>query len=600
MIQRRAQGHKVAQRNRSAAKGKVGGWAGRMVNILVCKWRLKMLQSVLLIAGLAVGYRIVDLQLLDRQFLQNEGDKRSVRYESVAAHRGVIFDRNGDPLAVSTPVMTIWADPEVLYQASDRWQVLARELGVTHRWLSDRVQAGKSRDFIYLKRQLTPEQGARVMALRVPGVGAINEHRRYYPAAEVTAHLVGFTNIDESGQEGLELAYNEWLSGEPGQRRVLKDRKGQLARQAELMKSASPGKELMLSIDLRLQYMAYRELKKAVEQHKAKAGSLIMLDVRTGEVLAMVNQPAYNPNNRADMQAHKMRNRVVTDMVEPGSTLKPFAVAAALESGEFHTDSVINTAPGYLRLGRDQVKDNRNYGAIDVTTVLRKSSNVGVSKMALAIGPDKVLDLLQRVGLGQSTGTGFPGENPGYLPYRDRWSDIEIATLSFGYGLTVTPLQLAQAYTVLGSGGMMRPVSLIKRDVVPEGVRVMDQQVADDLRIMLREVVHGGTGGRAMIDAFEVGGKTGTARKVGPNGYIKDRYIGMFAGLAPIDNPRFAMVVIIDDPSGKNYYGGLIAAPVFSRVAAGALRMLGVEPDELGNPGGDRRMAFIPQEAVRE
>ncbi|WP_257263063.1 penicillin-binding protein 2 [Endozoicomonas sp. ONNA2] len=594
MIQGRAQGHKVARRNRSAAKGKVGDWAGRMVNILVRKWRLKMLQSVLLIAGLAIGYRIVDLQLLDRQFLQNEGDKRSVRYESVAAHRGVIFDRNGDPLAVSTPVMTIWADPEVLYQASDRWQVLARELGVTHRWLSDRVQVGKSRDFIYLKRQLTPEQGARVMALRVPGVGAINEHRRYYPAAEVTAHLVGFTNIDESGQEGLELAYNEWLSGEPGQRRVLKDRKGQLARQAELMKSASPGKELMLSIDLRLQYMAYRELKKAVEQHKAKAGSLIMLDVRTGEVLAMVNQPAYNPNNRADMQAHKMRNRVVTDMVEPGSTLKPFAVAAALESGEFHTDSVINTAPGYLRLGRDQVKDNRNYGAIDVTTVLRKSSNVGVSKMALAIGPDKVLDLLQRVGLGQSTGTGFPGENPGYLPYRDRWSDIEIATLSFGYGLTVTPLQLAQAYTVLGSGGMMRPVSLIKRDVVPEGVRVMDQQVADDLRIMLREVVHGGTGGRAMIDAFEVGGKTGTARKVGPNGYIKDRYIGMFAGLAPIDNPRFAMVVIIDDPSGKNYYGGLIAAPVFSRVAAGALRMLGVEPDELGNPGGDRRMAFIP------
>nr|WP_066014018.1 penicillin-binding transpeptidase domain-containing protein [Endozoicomonas atrinae] len=591
------QGRKVSQRNLSASKSKAGKepvWIGHMVNSLTRKWRLKMLQSVLLVAGLAIGYRIVDLQLLDRHFLQNEGDKRSVRYESVAAHRGVIFDRNGDPLAVSTPVVTIWADPEVLYEASERWQALARELGVSHQWLSDRVKAAKTRDFIYLKRQLTPEQGRKVMALRVPGVRAINEHRRYYPAAEVTAHLVGFTNIDESGQEGLELAYNEWLSGDPGQRRVLKDRKGQLARQAELMKSASPGKELMLSIDLRLQYMAYRELKKAVELHKAKAGSLIMLDVKTGEVLAMVNQPAYNPNNRADMQAHKMRNRVVTDMVEPGSTLKPFTVAAALESGQFHKGSVIHTAPGYMRLGRDQVKDIRNYGAIDVTTVLRKSSNVGVSKMALAIGPDKVLDLLQRVGLGQSTGTGFPGENPGYLPYRDRWSDIEVATLSFGYGLTVTPLQLAQAYTVLGSGGIMRPVSLIKRDVVPDGVRVMDQQVADDLRKMLREVVHGGTGGRAMIDAFEVGGKTGTARKVGPNGYIKDRYIGMFAGLAPIDNPRLAMVVIIDDPSGKNYYGGLTAAPVFSKVAAGALRLLGVEPAELENPDSDQRMAFIP------
>nr|MDT0252992.1 penicillin-binding transpeptidase domain-containing protein [Endozoicomonas sp.] len=521
-------------------------------------------------------------------------DKRSVRYEPVAAHRGVIFDRNGDPLAVSTPVVTIWADPEDLYEAGDRWQELARELGVSLKWLSDRVEVARKRDFIYLKRQLTPEQGAKVMALRVPGVGAINEQRRYYPAAEVAAHLVGFTDIDESGQEGMELAYNEWLTGEPGKRRVLKDRKGRLARQAELMKSASPGKELMLSIDLRLQYMAYRELKKAVELHKAKAGSLVMLDVKTGEVLAMVNQPAYNPNNRAGMQAYKMRNRVVTDMFEPGSTLKPFAVAAALESGQFHKNSVINTAPGYMRLGRDQVKDIRNYGAIDVTTVLRKSSNVGVSKMALAIGPDKVLDLLQRVGLGQSSGTGFPGESPGYLPYRDRWSDIEIATLSFGYGLTVTPLQLAQAYMVIGAGGIMRPVSLIKRDVVPDGVRVMDQRIADEMRKMLREVVHGGTGSRAMIDAFEVGGKTGTSRKVGPNGYIKDRYIGMFAGLVPIDNPRLAMVVVIDDPSGKAYYGGLTAAPVFSSVAAGALRLLGVEPVNSGNMNSGQRMAFVP------
>lgn len=592
-----SQGRKSSKRNWSVSEkknGRIGVWFKSLINALTRKWRLKILQMILLVAGLAIGYRIVDLQLLDRHFLQNEGDKRSIRYESVAAHRGVIFDRNGDPLAVSTPVVTIWADPEVLYGAREHWKILAEELGVSYRWLKDRMETAKTKDFIYLKRQLTPGQGAKVMALGVPGVQAINEHRRYYPAAEVTAHLVGFTDIDDSGQEGLELAYNEWLSGEAGEKRVLKDRKGQLARQAELVKSASPGKELMLSIDLRLQYIAYRELKKAVELYKAKAGSLVMLDVKSGEVLAMVNQPAYNPNNRADMQAYKMRNRALTDMVEPGSTLKPFSVAAALESGKFHKGSVIDTAPGFIQFGRDRVKDIRNYGAIDVTTVLRKSSNVGVSKMALAIGPVKVLDLLQRVGFGQSTGTGFPGENSGYMPYRDRWSDIEIATLSFGYGLTVTPLQLAQAYAVLGSGGILRPVSLIKRDVVPDGFRVMGQQVADDLRKMLREAVHGGTGRRAMIDAFEVGGKTGTARKVGPNGYINDRYIAMFAGLAPIDNPRLAIVVIIDDPSGKNYYGGLTAAPVFSKVAAGALRLLGVEPTGVENSGSDRRMEFIP------
>ena len=568
-----SQGRKVSQAKFRTANQLVSRFRGWLIR----HWRLKAVQGLLLLAGLVVGYRIVDLQLLDRQFLQNEGDKRSVRYESVAAHRGVIFDRNGDPLAVSTPVVTIWADPEELYSAKEHWEVLAQALGVPSQRLSERIESAKTRDFIYLKRQLTPEQGAKVMALNVPGVRAINEHRRYYPAAEVTAHLVGTTNIDETGQEGLELAYNDLLSGEAGQRRLLKDRKGRLARQAELVKSASPGKELKLSIDLRLQYMAYRELKKAVEKHKASAGSLVMLDVNTGEVLAMVNQPAYNPNNRSDMKAYKMRNRVLTDMVEPGSTLKPFAVAAALESGLFNRNSVIDTAPGYLRLGRDQVKDPSNYGAIDVTTVLRKSSNVGVSKMVLAIGQDKMLDLLQRLGLGQSPGTGFPGENPGYLPFRDRWSDIEIATLSFGYGLMVTPLQLAQAYMVIGAGGIMRPLSLIHRDVVPDGVRVMDQQIAADLRKMLREVVHGGTGGRARIEAFEVGGKTGTARKVGENGYSKDRYIGMFAGLAPIDNPRLAMVVLIDDPMGDAYYGGQTAAPVFSQVASGALRLLGVE-----------------------
>ena len=552
-----------------------------VANKQVSIWRYRVVQAALLIAVALIGYRIVDLQLINRHFLQSEGDKRAVRYESIAAHRGVIFDRNNKPLAVSTPVVTIWAMPEELYEASKRWPELAKALEVSPSWLKKRVTAVKDKEFMYLKRQMTPEDAAAIMALKVPGVYSRKEQRRFYPAGEVAAHLVGFTNIDEVGQEGLELAYNNWLTGEPGRQRVMKDRKGQVIRHAELIKSSRPGNELMLSIDLRLQYMAYRELKKAVETYRAEAGSLVMLDVQTGEVLAMVNQPAYNPNNRAGMQAYRMRNRVVTDVMEPGSSIKPFTIAAALESGSYTKDTVIETGNGYMRLDRNDVRDTGGYGSIDVTTVLSKSSNIGVTKMALDIGPDKVTEMIQRMGFGQSTGVGFPGESTGYVPYRDRWSNIQTATLSFGYGLTVTPLQLAQAYLAIGSGGMMRPVSLIKRDVAPEGVRVLDEGIAKDIRSMLHAVVQkGGTGTRARVPFYEVGGKTGTARKVGQNGYEKDRYISVFAGLAPIDNPRLAMVIVIDDPAGNVYYGGATAAPVFSSVAAGALRILAIEPEQ--------------------
>ena len=344
------------------------------------RWRLAVLQCVLVIAGLSIGYRIVDLQLLDRHFLQNEGDKRSVRYEQVPAHRGVIFDRNGKPLAVSTPVVTIWADPADLFPVKSRWGDLAKQLGISEKVFARRITASRGKDFIYLKRHLTPEQGQMVMALQVPGVHMMEEHRRYYPAGEVTAHLVGFTDIDEEGQEGMELGYNSWLKGSPGKIRYLKDRRGQLAKQAELVESAEPGKELMLSIDLGLQYMAYRELKKAVDHHKARAGSLVMLDVQTGEVLAMVNQPSYNPNNRSGMKAYRMRNRTVTDVLEPGSTLKPFTVMAALESGRYDKNTPVDTTPGYMRIGRNRVSDIRNYGQLNVTSVLTKSSNIGVTK----------------------------------------------------------------------------------------------------------------------------------------------------------------------------------------------------------------------------
>ena len=548
-------------------------------------WRYRLVQVGLLSAALMIGYQIVDLQLLDRQFLQSEGDKRSVRYESIPAHRGVIFDRNNKPLAVSTPVVTIWAMPGILYDSRSSLPELAQALDISLSWLEKRVETTRNREFIYLKRQMTPEEAEKVMALKVPGVYSRKEQRRYYPAGEVAAHVVGFTNIDERGQEGIELAYNRWLTGSHGRERVMKDRKGQVIREAELIESSRPGNELMLSIDMRLQYMAYRELKKAVETYRAEAGSLVMLDVKTGEILAMVNQPSYNPNNRAGMQAYRMRNRTITDAMEPGSVLKPFIVAAALESGKFTRDSIIHTGNGYMRLGRYDIRDTGGYGSLDLTGVLQKSSNVGMTKMALEIGSDSVTDMLQRVGFGQSTGIGFPGENTGNLPYRNRWSDIEIATLSYGYGMTASPLQIAQAYMTLGSGGIMRPVSMIRRDVPPEGVRVMDEEVARELLDMLEAVVGpGGTARRAGVASYRVGGKTGTARKVGQSGYDKNRYTGVFAGLAPINDPRLAIVIVIDEPGGDAYYGGLTAAPVFSKVAAGALRMLAIEPESGQKP----------------
>lgn len=544
-------------------------------------WRLDRFQWVRIILAImaaALAFRIMYLQLSKQDFLQNEGDKRSVRHESIPAHRGIIFDRNGEPLAVSTPVVAIGANPQELLKDRTKWAELAKLLGMTHAELITAVAGAKNKDFIYLKRQQMPEVGEAIAALKIQGIDIIEEHRRFYPAAEVTAHVIGFTDIDENGQEGLELAYNKWLTGEEGERRVLKDRKGQLAREAELVSSASPGKELMLSIDLRLQYMAYRELSKAVQQYRAKAGSLVMLDVKTGEVLAMVNQPAYNPNNRGDMQAYKMRNRVLTDMFEPGSTIKPFVVAAALESGKFTKDTLINTSPGVLKVGKDTVRDEVNMGILDVTSVLRRSSNVGMTKMILATGHVEVIQLLHRFGMGSESGTGFPGESSGELPFRDRWSDIEKATLSYGYGLTVTPLQLAQAYAVIGAGGVLRPVTLLKRDVVPEGYQALEQGLANDVRKMLKDAVATGTGRKAQVKSFAVGGKTGTARKVINGVYSKERYVAMFGGLAPIDDPRLAIAIVIDDPSSGSYYGGQTAAPVFAEVAAGALHLLGVMP----------------------
>ncbi len=547
------------------------------------KGRFRFVEGLIVLLITVTVWRVAELQVVDRPFLQNEGDKRSVRHETIPAHRGIIFDRNGKPIAVSTPVVSIWANPEELITAGADVSALATALDVKAKDLRKKLRANAKREFIYLKRQIEPAEAKKIMALKVPGVYSIDEYRRYYPAGSVAAQLVGLTNIDDQGQEGIELAFDDWLSGEPGKWRVLKDRRGHLVREAEVVSSASPGKELMLSIDLRLQYLANKELQKAVQSLKARAASLVMLDVKTGEILAMANQPTFNPNNRSRLNPAGVRNRAITDQIEPGSVIKPLTIAAALESGRYSPHTPIDTSPGKMRIGKDTVSDVRNYGKLDVTGVITKSSNIGVSKIALDLGPDTILSLFQKVGFGQSTGVAFPGESTGLLPYRMKWRPIETATLAYGYGLTVSPLQLAQAYMVLANGGVFQPVTLLKRDIPPEGTRVMSADVAHEVLTMMETVVaKGGTGTRAKLDGYSVAGKTGTVRKLGKEGYTDSRHIGSFVGIAPADAPRIVMVVVIDSPANGKYYGGLVAAPVFSRVAGESLRVLGVAPDESG------------------
>ncbi len=549
-------------------------------------WRFWFIVSVLAVAGCTLIYRTVQLQVDDQEFLITQGDARTIRYEKIDAHRGMITDRFGEPLAVSTPVETVWANPKELSLNTQQLKVLAKTLGVSESWLEKRVSKNKSREFIYLKRKISPSHSARVLALDLPGVYSRREYKRFYPSGEVVSHVVGFTNVDEMGQEGVELAFEKWLTGHPGKKRVLKDRRGSVIKDLDLIRDAEPGKALSLSLDMRLQYLAYRELKAAVTTHKAKAGSMVILDVATGEVLAMVNQPSYNPNNRKRLATSSLRNRAITDVFEPGSTVKPLTIAAALETKKYRSTTTIDTTPGYYRVGRKSIRDHRDYGIIDLPTIISKSSNVGTSKIALDITGDVVWDMFYRMGFGQATGTGFPGESIGLLRNPVKWRPIEVATMSYGYGVSVNALQLAQMYMVLGNDGVKPPVSLIKVDPNVEGAdrgeRVMAPSVAQDIRLMLKKVVEkGGTGTRARVAAYEVGGKSGTVHSVGRSGYEDSQYKALFAGVAPVENPRVAAVVVIDGPQGQEYYGGEVAAPIFSRVMSGAMRLLNVTPDNL-------------------
>ncbi len=536
----------------------------------------------LVLFGCVIAARAFQLQILDRDFLAAQADDRHLRTSEISAHRGNIVDRHGEPLAVSTPVDSIWVNPQDLRLAMGRVPELAAALGRDEDWLARRVTSNLDREFVYVRRHLRPDQAAQILALGIPGVASHREYRRYYPAGEVTGHVVGFTNIDDQGQEGLELAFDYWLRGESGSKRVLRDRLGRAIEDVERLKPARPGKRLRTSIDLRLQYLAYRELKRAIAAHDASAGSVVLLDVPSGEVLAMVNQPSFNPNDRAQLKVSHYRNRAVTDIFEPGSSFKPLIAAAALESGRYQPDTVIDTSPGLIKIGGQIVtQDERDLGRISVTAVLAVSSNVGAAKMALDLPADGLWSVLSQLGIGRLTDCGFPGESAGVLNQPEYWRPIGQATLAYGYGLSVTTLQLAQAYATLGAGGVRLPVSLVALEEPARGTAAVSAATAAAVMDMLEVVVsEQGTGQRAAIPGFRVAGKTGTAWKSGAGGYSKDRYLAVFAGLAPASDPRLAAVVVIDEPSGAAYYGGDVAAPVFARIVGGALRMLAVAPDQ--------------------
>lgn len=557
----------------------------KQVKAPISPWRFRVVVAGLLVLAAMLLARTLTLQVLDvdrgYEFLQGQGNARTIRSEVIPAHRGMISDRNGEPLAVSTPVASIWANPRELGKQKDAWPKLARALSMSVAELSRKMERYSNSQFMYLRRHLAPQDAKSILALKVPGVYLQREYRRFYPAGEVTAHLLGFTNIDDRGQEGLELAYDEWLNGEPGRKRVLKDLYGNIIREIDAGKEASPGKSLQLSIDLRLQYLAYRELKAALKRTGAKAGSVVILDSKSGEVLAMVNQPSYNPNNRSQLNPSALRNRAVIDMFEPGSTVKPMTLVAALESGRYQPDTEINTHPGYIKVGPKLLEDHRNYGVLTVAEVLKKSSQVGTTKIALSLDEQEVWRVFQRFGFGRDTGSGFPGENSGVLPNRPNWRAIERATLSFGYGMTVTNLQLAQAYSVFANHGVFQPVSMLKRQGPAEHRQVISPKVARQVVDMLELVTQpGGTATRARVAAYRVGGKTGTSHKAVAGGYAEDRYFSLFAGVAPASDPRIVAVVTIDEPEG-DYFGGLVAAPVFSSVVADALRLMNIAPDDV-------------------
>jgi len=565
------------------------------VDVRLPSWRARTLLVLFAAAFAALLGRAAYLQGMNHDFLQAKGESRYSRVIEIPANRGRILDRNGEALAVSTPVKSIWAIPDEVQFEAKQLEALAKLLDMQPREVRRRLDV-TDRDFVYIKRQVPPEVADRIAELRIRGVFQSREYRRYYPGGEVMAHVLGFTGVDDTGQEGVELAFQNELAGRPGSRRVIKDRRGQIVEDVESIRAAQEGRDVVLSVDSRVQHLAFQHLRQAVEANRAKGGGIVVIDAVTGELLALANLPTYNPNNRARLQGAQLRNRAVTDTFEPGSTLKPFTVALALDTGKIKPETVIQTAPGTLTIGPATIRDAHPNGALTVRQVIQKSSNVGSAKIALGMAPETMWGLFDDVGFGTPPRLGFPGEAPGKVRPFKTWKPIEQATMSYGHGIAVSLVQLARAYTVFARDGEIVPISLVKVSSPPPGDRVLAVSTAREMRGMLELAVQaGGTAPRAQIMGYRVGGKTGTAHKQEHGGYAANKYISSFVGFAPASNPRLVIAVMLDEPSAGEYYGGAVAAPVFSQVMGGALRVLGVPPDapmtpiELPAPGTEVR-----------
>jgi cell division protein FtsI (penicillin-binding protein 3) len=566
--------------------------------------RLVLVVGVLAAASLGRIARAGDLQVVHQAVLQKQGDARFLRDVPIPVSRGTIYDRNGVPLAVSTPMLSLWANPDELLQHTDRIPELARALGVNAVDLARKLETRNGREFVYLRRLMPPEAAKAVLALDIPGVNAQREYKRYYPEGAATAHVLGFTNVDDHGQEGLELAYDGWLAGKPGEKRVIRDRLGHVVENVEQIKAPVPGHDLTLSIDSRIQYLAYQALTEAIVKRNAASGSMVILDPRNGEILAMVNVPSYNPNDLDNSNPGQRRNRAVTDVTEPGSTMKPFTITTALESGKWTPTTPVNTNPGAFTLDGHLIRDDRNNGLIDVSHVITYSSNVGASKISLTLTAQQMTRVLHEFGFGASTGSGFPGEVGGYIPPPRTWGDFVKATISFGYGLNVTALQLAQAYATIADGGVKHAPTFVKGDDNP-GVRVEPQKISAEVMAMLRTVVGAppATAPQAAIPDYTVAGKTGTAHLAIAGGYAHNRYAALFCGIVPASDPRLVGVVIVRDAGGHGgeYFGGLVSAPVFREVMTGALRLLDIPPDNVQQwyAGGPVTPAVAPPAPVQ-
>ena len=545
--------------------------------------RLIIVAGALGLGSIALVVRAFDVQVVNSEFYLQQGQARSLREIPIPTSRGMITDRNGEPLAVSTPVESVWANPKEVLDNPARIPELAKALDVPADVLTRKLTQRANKEFLYLKRRISPEQARRILAHNIPGVFSQREFRRFYPQGEAMAHVLGFTNIDDRGQEGLELSFDHTLSGRPGSKRVIRDGQGRIVESVDLIEPAVPGHDLTLTIDRRIQFLAYRELRNQLTKTGASSGSAVIMDIASGEVLAMVNLPSYNPNAVGMGNPDTHRNRAVTDVFEPGSTMKPITVAAALNKGIVTPNTRIDLNPGYMALDRRYtVSDHNNYGVQTITGIITKSSNVGAAKLAARMDDQYFYEFVRQFGYGQKPGSGFPGESAGVLAAPSRWSGTTKATMSYGYGLSATPLQIAMVYAALGNGGKLITPTFVKGER-HEPKQVLDPQIAREVMRMMQTVTEtGGTATQAAILGYHVAGKTGTARKFSETGGYTRRYLSYFAGVVPVQNPRFSMVVVINDPDPeRGYFGGLVSAPVFRNVMDGALRLMDVPPDDI-------------------